>query len=141
MQRHALALSLALVACSQSSLDGFRVPQEQHDSGVVYFVKNHGNDERNLDTVIAGAMTAMGFKATAEQPESFDYLVTYEDRWSWDMRMYLIDLRVDVRDATTNVLIGTARSFQTSLSAMGKTHQSIVQDVVSLLAKGPEVPN
>jgi hypothetical protein len=125
------------MGCSYTSLDGLRMPAAPSEA--VFFVRNHGADERQLDSAIADALQRHGLNATAEETETYDYLVTYIDRWQWDMRNYLIDLRIDVRDAKSNVLVGTARSYQTSLSAMGETHEEIIEEVVRVLLQGPPV--
>ena len=136
-----LALLPAITACvSLASLDGMQVPSELRTEGR-YFVRRHAEDGRDLATVIAKSMQEYGFDATATEPAEYEYLVTYIDRWYWDMRMYLIDLRIDVRDLSNQLLVATARSFQTSLAAMGQTHASVIDQVVRILAEGPTQPN
>ncbi len=52
--------------------------------------------------------------------------------------MYMIDLRNDVRDAKTDILLATGRSFQTSVAAMGETHRSIINAAVDVIVSGPK---
>jgi hypothetical protein len=49
----------------------------------------------------------------------------------------MVDFRVDVHDANTGVLLGTGRSFQTSLDAMGHTYQNIVENALRVALEGP----
>lgn len=134
--------ALCLVVCTAcpklSSLDGFPMPREARDSGKTFRVVHQPKDERDLDQAIATALGRRGLKVVTGPSAEADFLVTYVDRWYWDMRMYLIDLRIDIRDAKTNQLLASARSYQTSLSAMGETHESVVARTVAVLLDGPE---
>ena len=66
----------------------------------------------------------------------FDVLVVYEDRWQWDMSNYLIDLKIELRDARTNRTITSGHSYQTSLAR--KEPDTVVTKVVDgLLGKEP----
>lgn len=127
---------MGLGCVSQSSLDGFELPAEARQATVTFAVRHQPDDERRLDETIAAALRARGAKVVAGEAEPSDYVVSYIDRWQWDMRMYLIDLRIDVRDAETNELVATGRSYQTSLSAMGDSHRSIIEKTVDILIDG-----
>ncbi len=120
---------------SQSSLDGMGMPAERIPDAV-YYVEDHGKDTRGVSAAIVEALRKRGLTVVTEEPEAYDYHVTYVDRWYWDMRMYLIDVRIDIRDPTSNIMIATARSFQTSLAAMGRRHQDIVDRAVEVLLNG-----
>jgi hypothetical protein len=121
---------------SQSSLDGFTLSPEARTPGKTFVVLRQPADERGLDQKIAASLRARGLDVAAGDVKDASYTVSYVDRWQWDMRMYLIDLRIDVRDARTNVLVATARSYQTSLAAMGKTHESIIDQTADVLIQG-----
>jgi len=103
----------------------------------VYFVERHPKDSRDLASTIAERMQARGLKATSGTPEErkpeHTYIVNYTDRWYWDMRMYLADLRIEVRDAKDQSVVGFGQSTQSSLKAMGKTHVDIVDAALNEL--------
>jgi hypothetical protein len=130
--------SLGIGCLSQSSLDGLQLPPDTRQPGKVFAVRHQASDERGLDQTIVVSLRLRGLDAVAGDAKDPDYVVSYVDRWYWDMRMYLVDFRIDVRDARTNVLLATARSYQTSLAAMGETHQSIVERTVDVLIEGME---
>ena len=135
----ASAAALLCFGCvSQASLDGLPLPGEARQPGKIFAVEHQAADERGLDRKIAIALSARGLDAVTGEPGSADYIVSYIDRWAWDMRMYLIDLRIDVREAETNILLATARSYQTSLDALGQTHDSIIERTVNVLIEGRE---
>lgn len=125
---------IALTGClSQSSLDGFELPREGREPGMTFSVHHQSKDERNLHRMIAESLQKHGLKIVASDAGEPTYVVSYVDRWYWDMRVYLIDLRIDIRDARTNQLVAVGRSYQTSLAAMGESHESIVERTVEVL--------
>ena len=75
-----------------------------------------------------------GTKGT--RPGSVDFLVSYEDRWAWDMRTFLRMIQIDIRDLHSGEIVATSRSHQDSLTAMGKTYQEIVERTAHQLLDG-----
>ena len=130
-----LFVTLLLQSCSYASLSGFPIPTAASE-GKIFFVRHQVDDDRALDVVLADALRARGIAVANETSDSPDYVVSYIDKWYWDMRTYLIDFRIDVRDAQTEVLLGTSRSFQTSLDAMGKSYQQIIETTLSAALDG-----
>jgi len=60
-----------------------------------------------------------GFIATSGKieniPEKLDVLVTYEDRWMWDMGNYLIQLDIQFRNPLNNYPFIVGENVRTSL--------------------------
>jgi hypothetical protein len=133
-----ILLGLLGLACAGTSATP--LPDPARDEGAVFYVENHGKDERQLEQVIAGALQARGLDATGgakgQGPENVDFLVSYEDRWAWDMRTYLRLIQIDVRDAKSGEIVATSRSYQDSLTAMGKTYQQIIERTTHQLLDG-----
>jgi len=135
----AITLTLGTTGCvSQSSLDGFKLPDEARNPDVTFEVLHQPKDERDLNRIIVSALQSRGFKIADYKDNNPTYVVNYIDRWFWDMRTYLIDFRVDVRNKATGVLVATARSYQTSLAAMGKSYEGIIKLTVETLVDGME---
>lgn len=129
-------LVLLLAGCVANTSGQLALPKEEVQAGS-YFVERHDKDDRNLATTIATAMQARGLQATAgtaaQRPAEAKYIVTYVDKWMWDMRMYLYDLRIDLRDARDLSILGYGQSMQSSLKAMGQTHEDIVNRALDQL--------
>lgn len=125
-----LLLSLAALTGCVGSATGQIIPSELTASENSFYVAHQPEDSRNLHNDIASALQSRGISATAGpadgKPSTADYVVTYIDRWQWDMRMYLSDLRIEVRDALDNSLMGFGQSAQSSFKAMGKTHEDVI---------------
>lgn len=126
-----IILSFMISACS-TAFKVEPVPAQLRAPGLVYFVENHGKDKRRLDQIIVSALKNHGIIATcgykSDRPAKFDVLVVYEDRWQWDMSNYLINMRIDLRSPTTNVLLGTGNSYQTSLAR--ESEEEVIKDII-----------
>jgi len=129
--RAALAalFAIAISGCIGNTSGELTLPTEVAKQST-YFVERHAKDDRNLAATIAERMQARGLQAkagtAAERKPEYKYVVNYTDRWMWDMRMYLYDLRIEVRDAADQSVVGFGQSTQSSLKAMGKTHADVV---------------
>ena len=122
-------LAILLVGCVGNTSGQLALPKEQVQTGG-YFVQRHDKDTRDLASTIAKSMQARGLNVTAgtaaERPAEAAYVVTYVDKWMWDMRMYLYDLRIELRDARDQSILGYGQSMQSSLKAMGQTHEDVI---------------
>ena len=78
-------------------------------------MQRHDKDSHDLASTIAQYMQKHGLQATAgvesARPADVAHVVTYVDKWMWDMRMY-------------------GESMQSSLKAMGQTHEDIVNNAL-----------
>jgi len=131
-------LGLTAIGCSGATAT--RLVAHTRTDNAAFWVENHGNDGRQLEQIIAGALTKRGLDAASgslgQRPENADFVVTYVDRWGWDMRTYLQEIRIDVTDARSGAIVGTSRSHQSSLPAMGKTYAEIIETTVNNLLDG-----
>ena len=94
-------------------------------------------DERSVNVLIADALRARGVQAsTAPAPqESVDAVVTYADRWMWDITMYMLELTIIVREPGTDFPLATGNSFHTSLTR--KAPREMVDEVLdNIFRKG-----
>ncbi|MDC8829471.1 hypothetical protein [Alteromonas gilva] len=64
--------------------------------------------------------------------------MSYLDRWQWDMRMFLSNLRIEVRDKSNSELIGFGESGQDSMAAMGKTFDDIINRSLDQMLSNPK---
>lgn len=134
-----LIFATVLTGCIANTAGQMTLPPDVSARGT-YFVERGAADSRDLATTIATRMRARGLNATAgaagETRPGVDYVVTYTDRWFWDMRTYLADLRIEVRDAKDHSIVGFGQSSQSSLKAMGHTHEEIIDTALNQLFGG-----
>lgn len=97
----------------------------------VYVVHEDGDDHA-VDLELKKAFEKRGFTVTTgpaqKPPYAQDAVVTYIDKWMWDITMYMLQLTVTVRDSSEFPL-ATANSLHTSLTR--KSQPEMVDEVVT----------
>jgi len=98
-------------------------------------VKQLEGEDGSTKKLIVDRLRASGFTVTAD-PEPMgqpDAVVTYVDKWMWDITMYMIELTVTLRDPKTDYPMATGNSYHTSLTR--KSQQEMVDEVVENILK------
>lgn len=92
-------------------------------------------DDRGVYITIAEQLCKLGYAVStgtaATMPADTDAELSYRAQWQWDMTMYLLDLRVTLRNPRTDALLGSASSYHTSLTR--KSTEEMVFEVLSNL--------
>ena len=98
-----------------------------------FYVVKLDADERGVDALIAKQLVAMGFRATvgaeSAKPGNVDAIVTYRDKWFWDITMYMLELDITLRNPTSNFPMAVGNSFHTSLTR--KAPEEMVKEVLT----------
>lgn len=85
-----------------------------------YFVEQPFNENHHLDELIAEELRRNGYEAMSGpmtmMPENTEVVVSYDARWTWDFKTYLIDLTVEMQTAHTKKKIADGRCYQPSAS-------------------------
>lgn len=116
MKPFSLILALAfLTGCSSVStrkvmpLDGFRR----------IYVEQRLNDNHQLAELLATELRRLGCEASSGpltmMPETTEAVLTYDDRWAWDFRSYLIEFNLELHTARSNKKLADARYYQPSI--------------------------
>jgi hypothetical protein len=77
------------------------------------WVERRLGDNNNVRDRLVRSLRAQGLEADAGpitlMPErGIDAVLGYEDRWTWDFRTYLVELRVELRHPRTRELLASA---------------------------------
>ena len=103
----------------------------------VYVVKLAA-DERGVNRVIADQLNLLGYQATTglepDMPQSVDATITYQDRWMWDITMYMLRLNIQVRDSKTGSILAEGESYRPSLQR--KSPDGMAKEVLESIFKG-----
>ena len=93
-------------------------------------------DGRDVNVLIANNLSARGFVVTtgADKPAGKDALVTYADKWMWDITMYMLELTIVIRDPKNDYPLATGNSFHTSMTRLSPTE--MVREVLDNIFKG-----
>lgn len=94
-------------------------------------------DERGIDGLIAERLNLMGRQAThgekSGMPADTQAIITYQDKWMWDITMYMIELNVQVRNPGSDIALASGHSMRTSLAR--KSPPAMVEEVLTDLFK------
>lgn len=94
-------------------------------------------DERRIDKILADQLNVMGYSTTlgleSRIPEGTDAVLTYQDKWMWDITMYMLELNVQLRDPKTNMALATAKSYRPSLQR--KSPPEMAKEVLTEIFK------
>ncbi len=75
----------------------------------LFYVKKYSNDTRDTNIVIKDKLMEMGFQVSETQTD-VDAIVTYVDKWFWDITMYMVELTITLRDPKTDFPLATGNS-------------------------------
>lgn len=110
-------------------------PSARLESLKTLFVKQAPEDGRGINKLIAEKLQTLGYQATtgSDVPNSIDGLVTYVDKWFWDITMYMIELTITIREPGTEFPLATGNSLHTSLTR--KSPPEMVDEVITNIMK------
>lgn len=132
-----LFVCLSVSACS-STLHAKKAPGTDLTQLKSLYVQKLPADGRGVEQLIARQLTQMGFQATHGDgeipPIPVDGIVTYQDKWMWDITMYMLQLSVQVRDPKSRMVLINGESMRTSL--VRKDPEGMVEEVLTEMFKG-----
>ena len=136
-----LAVLLGLVAtlltgCAVNRATGSVDPSANLSSIKTMYVKKVAEDD-NTYALIADKLRTKGVTVTTGSeaaPGGVDAVVTYIDKWMWDITMYMLELTITIRDPKTDFPLATGNSFHTSLTRLSP--KEMVNEVVDNIYKG-----
>jgi len=101
------------------------------------YVEHRLTDNHRIDELIVAELRAHGFDASSGPltmlPEGVDAIVTYQDRWQWDFKSYLIELKIEVRANFTGKPLAAGQYHQAS--AYTKSPAEVVHEIFEPLLK------
>ena len=105
----------------------------------VYVVKQP-KDKYGIDELIKVNLEKRGY-IVKKGPESdtaydADAAITYVDKWTWDITLYLVELTVTVREAKGNFPLATGNSMHTSLTRLAPPE--MVDEVLNNILSAPK---
>jgi len=88
-------------------------------------------DDNGIDVLIAEKLRSRGYSVTTgtEKSSAIDAVVTYVDRWRWDITMYMLELTIAIRDPRSDYPLATGNSYHTSLTR--KSPAEMVDEVLA----------
>lgn len=101
------------------------------------FVVHRLTDDRHIDELLVHELQQRGHEASSGPltllPENADAVLTYEDRWEWDFKSYLIELTFEIHTARTEKKLADGRYYQPTPKA--KPPAEVVHELLGSLLK------
>ena len=133
---------VSLSGCAVNRATGNFDPGKSLTQADVFYVERFGPDNRGLEKIVADNLSVRGYTASYGEeglaPDNATVLVTYVDKWMWDMTMYLLELTITFRDPETRAAIGSGNSYHTSLTRLSP--EEMVDEVLGNIFEADTVP-
>jgi hypothetical protein len=131
----AAVLLAAMTGCAVNKATATVDASARLDTLKTLHVKTYDKDEHSTEKLVADNLRARGYQVTegGQAPAGTDALVTYVDKWFWDMTMYMLELTVQIRDPKTDYPLATGYSMHTSLTR--KSPKEMVDEVIGNIMK------
>ena len=98
-----------------------------------FYVVTFPPDKRGINRLIADQLIFMRHRATTgpeeTAPKNTDVIVTYKDKWRWDITMYTLELTVTFRNPENKSPLAVGNSYHTSLTR--KSPKEMVKEVLT----------
>ena len=127
-----LALLCGLLVSGCATMQSSKAPGADLGALKTFYVQRLPPDTRGIEKLIAERLKMMGYYATtgdtAAPAEPVDAVVTYQDKWMWDLTMYMIKLDIQIRDGKSGLMLASGESIRPSLQR--KSPEGMVEEVL-----------
>tara|TARA_B110000503_G_C7173241_1_gene425540 strand:- start:17431 stop:17874 length:444 start_codon:yes stop_codon:yes gene_type:complete len=117
-----VVLLQGIVGCAVNRQGAEIINEADLSQAKVFYVEHFEPDRRNFQLQISDEINKKGYSATAGEPgnapDETDVVVTYKDKWMWDITNYMISLTVTFREPVTNYPLAVGESYHTSLTRL-----------------------
>lgn len=136
----ALAATMLVAACANMKAD--KAPGADLSRLHSYYVQKLSADTRGVEKLISDRLNTMGYQSTwgvvETPPQPVDAIVTYQDKWMWDITMYMLRLDIQVRDGASRNILASAQSYRPSLQR--KSPDGMVEEVLNQIFENKGTP-
>lgn len=99
-----------------------------------FYVVKQPADNRGTEKLISAQLVKMGYTARSgpELPAAnydADVVVTYVDKWMWDITMYMLELTITFRAPNSGYALASGHSLHTSLTR--RSPEEMVEEVLT----------
>lgn len=100
-----------------------------------FYVERRLNENNRLDELIVAELQRRGRQASSGprtmMPGNTDVIVTYDARWNWDFKTYLIELNLELHTVFPSKKLADGRHYQPSLTP--KPPEAVVRELLGRL--------
>jgi hypothetical protein len=111
-----------------------------------FYVVHQPRDKDGLHQMISDHLSFKGYQSSAgpeKPPDSYktDGIITYVDKWMWDITLYLLELTVTVREPAQGQPLAVGNSYHTSLTRLSPKEmvEEVINNILGLI-NAPAAP-
>jgi len=123
---------LFMTGCSKAMIVSDSDPSINLAELKKFYVRKLPADGRGLEKTIARKLNELGFQATsgmnATPVDPVDAVVTYKDRWVWDITMYMLEIYIELHNPDSDFVFASGKSYRTSL--VRKPPEEMIDEVL-----------
>lgn len=132
-----LMLMMLMSGCAVNKMEAKIFPNQDVSKLNSFYVVKLDADKRGVNELITKKLLSIGKKASTgiekTPAERVDAIVSYTDKWMWDITMYMIELTVVINDPLDGFPIATGYSMHTSLTRLSP--EEMVDEVITNIYK------
>jgi hypothetical protein len=136
----ALGVLFHISGCAVNRATATVTPGADLSTVKTLYVVQHPADKRGIQNLIRDDLVKRGLSATSgpelPEPPKVDAVVTYIDKWMWDMTMYMLELTITLRNPANNFPLAVGNSYHTSISRLSP--EQMVDEVLTNIFKSPQ---
>lgn len=121
-----VAIMMVSTGCSSVNISADVAPNADLAGLKTFYVVIGPDVDEDVGGLISEKLVAMGRESTAgrdaKPPTDVDAIVTYMDRWMWDITMYMLELTVEISSGEDGSIIASGHSYRTSLARKSPEH-------------------
>ncbi len=125
-----ILILLMLTGCANRAVVD-RHPSFSLETIKTLHIKNSDGGGDELIPVMIEKLKELGYTNVTsgdEIPSAADAVLTYHDKWMWDMTMYMIELTITVREKDSWTALATGNSMHSSMTR--KSEEAMVDEVL-----------
>ena len=123
---------LMLAGCINRSSANL-TPDADLSGAKTFYVVTLAADERGINRLINERLIQMGYKSSTGPndaiPDGTGVVVTYADKWIWDITMYMLELTITFRDPESSFPMAVGNSYHTSMTRLSP--EEMVNEVLT----------
>jgi len=126
-----IALLVMFSGCANREIVDLH-PSFSLESIQILHIQNSDGGGDELIPVITAKLSELGYNNVTsgdEIPSNADAVLTYRDKWMWDITMYMMELTVTVRDKDSWTPLATGNSMHGSLTR--RSEEEMVDEVLT----------
>ena len=130
-----LLLKVILSGCASMSSNS--APKADMDALETFYVQKLPADERGIEKVISNQLVELGYQSSycssEKPPTDVDAIVTYQDKWMWDITMYMIELNMQIWEGDKTRILASGKTYRPSLQR--KSPETMAKELLTDMLK------